>query len=848
MSLDLTTLNPEQYEAVTTTKGPLLVLAGAGSGKTRVLTYRIAHMIQDLGVAPWEILAITFTNKAAAEMRERLGALIGFAARGMWVSTFHSMCVRILRSNAEILGFTKSFTIYADDDSKRLVKDIMIGLDIDPKRFPINAIRNRISTAKNELVMPDAFEHQASDPISKVAARVYHELQKRLRQANAFDFDDLLVYAWLLLKNHPDILEAYQDRFAYLLVDEYQDTNHAQYAITTLLAKKHRNIMVVGDDDQSIYSWRGADIRNILEFEEDYPEAHTVKLEKNYRSTATILNAANAVIAHNAHRKSKKLVPTGDAGEKIQVYMASDERDEGRWIASEIDKNHRGGTSYNQIALFYRTNAQSRMLEDMLLRAGVPYRIVGGTRFFDRAEIRDVMAYLTLVVNPADDMAAKRVINVPRRGIGKTTIELIDSVSRAANITFLEAAAEVAADPTVRAATRKALTQFTGLLSEAATWQGELRRIVEMIIDKTGLIRALEDSGTDEDLSRVENIKEFLGVVEEFAQTHDVEDAQYAAPVVGEEPSLVPGEEAITSDFTGRVTAPAQVTDTPLSFEAFMGVQASAASAERSADSARFAEDVQELFSELPVTEQDSNTINMAAEAPVRVLAGDSLADFIEWIALRTDLDTMSDDGTAITLMTVHAAKGLEFDCVFVAGMEETIFPHMNSINDAKGIEEERRLAYVAITRARKRLYITCASARKLFGQTQANPTSRFLAEIPMELRNTTGLGSSGFSGTGWEKRGSRRGISGSGIEAGRGRVFGTSSASGSSHRQPVAPAPRKAAGANTTFAVGDTVDHRVFGKGKVIKVDGDTLSIRFAKSGSTKKLLKDFAPIVKIP
>nr|WP_082673265.1 UvrD-helicase domain-containing protein [Hugonella massiliensis] len=729
MAIDLDTLNDEQREAVLCTEGPLLVLAGAGSGKTRVLTYRIAHMIEDLGVAPWEILAITFTNKAAAEMRERLGKLVGHSSRGMWVSTFHSMCVRMLRADAEKLGFSKSFTIYADDDSKRLVKDIMAGMDIDPKRFPINAIRNRISTAKNELIMPGDFASQANDPIAKVAARVYEELQKRLKQANAFDFDDLLVYAWLLLKNHPDVLEAYQERFRYLLVDEYQDTNHAQYAITQLLAKKYGNIMVVGDDDQSIYSWRGADIRNILDFEKDYPRAHTVKLEKNYRSTGTILAAANAVIAHNSHRTDKKLVATGAEGEKIQVYMASDERDEGRWIAGEIDRRHAQGTSYNQIAVFYRTNAQSRMLEDMLLRAGVPYRIVGGTRFFDRAEIRDVMAYLTLAVNPNDDIAAKRVINVPRRGVGKTTIDRIDALAAQNGCTFLEACQLATVDPDIRAATRRALGEFTSLIIEASMWEGELRRMVEMIIDKSGLVRALENEGTDEARARVENIKEFLGVVDEYAQTHDVDDAQFAAPVAGDadmtDAALAAGEEALPD-----ADAPA------------------------------------------------------GEEPPVRVLSGNSLADFIEWVTLRTDLDTVNENDAAVTLMTVHAAKGLEFDVVFVAGMEETIFPHVISISEASGIEEERRLAYVAITRARKRLYLTCAASRKLFGQTQANPVSRFLHEIPDSLRRTSGLGSAGFSGTGWEKRGSRKGISGSGTEAGHGRVFGQSSASAAYRRQ----------------------------------------------------------------
>ena len=469
MPIDIETLNGPQREAVTTIDGPLLVLAGAGSGKTRVLTYRIANLIENHGVAPWQILAITFTNKAAAEMRERLGGLVGPRARGMWVSTFHSMCVRILRADAERLGFTRNFTIYDTDDQKRLYKEIMAELDVDPKRFPINALMNRISTAKNELVVPLEFEKQANDPVGKVAARVYARLQERLKAANAFDFDDLLLYAYLLLKNHADVLEAYQDRFRYIMVDEYQDTNHAQYAITGLLAAKHKNIMVVGDDDQSIYSWRGADIRNILEFEQDYPSAHVVKLEQNYRSVGNVLAAANAVIANNQHRKAKRLFTAAEDGDKIQVYMAADERDEGRWIAGEIEKRRAAGLSYNQMAVFYRTNAQSRMLEDMLLRAGVPYRIVGGTRFFDRAEIRDVMAYLTLVVNPADDIAAKRVINVPRRGVGKTTIERIEQFAREMGMPFLDAAELAIVDPELRASARQAVASFVGRAPTRAT-------------------------------------------------------------------------------------------------------------------------------------------------------------------------------------------------------------------------------------------------------------------------------------------------------------------------------------------------------------------------------------------
>ena len=803
--VDIDSLNEPQREAVLCAEGPLLVLAGAGSGKTRVLTYRIAHMLGDLSVQPWQILAITFTNKAAAEMRERLGRLVGPAARGMWVSTFHSMCVRMLRTDCEKLGFDKGFTIYDDDDSKRLVKDIMAEFDIDPKRWPINAIRNRISTAKNELMVPGEFEQQAHDPAAKVAARVYRRLQERLKASNAFDFDDLLLYTYLLLKNHPDVLEAYQDRFRYLMVDEYQDTNHAQYEITKLLASKHKNIMVVGDDDQSIYSWRGADIRNILEFESDYPNAHTVKLEQNYRSTGNILAAANAVVSNNMHRKKKRLYTASGEGDKIKVYMASDERDEGRWIAAEIDHLHAEGHSYDEIAVFYRTNAQSRSLEDMLLRAGVPYRIVGGTRFFDRAEIRDVMAYLTLLVNPSDDIAAKRVINVPRRGIGRTTVEYIDSAARMTNMPFMLAAELCLADEHLQMRARNAVGGFLSLIEEARSYGGDLRKVIEAVIDKSGMVAALEAEGTDEARGRVENIKEFLSVVDEYVQTHQIDEE---------------GPEIARDD----------------------------------------------------------------AIAAVRQLSPDSLADFIEWVRLRTDLDAAaSEDDQAVTLMTVHSSKGLEFDCVFVAGMEETLFPHSNSSHDESGLEEERRLAYVAITRARKKLYLTCAYARQIFGDTAANPMSRFVGEIPGELRETIGLGSSGFSGTGWEKRGSRRGISGSGTEAGGGRVFGQSSAGGSRPRSAgrassgggssfsdfmggassrsaasraasstgsgarTSPAAGKKAGANATFSVGDTVDHKTFGRGKVMKVDGDLLHVKFAKNGVTKKLLKDYAPIVRI-
>lgn len=778
MPIDLDTLNGPQREAVLCTEGPLLVLAGAGSGKTRVLTHRIAHLVKDLNVAPWQIMAITFTNKAAAEMRERLQSLIGGGARGMWVSTFHSMCVRILRTDCERVGFAKGFTIYDDSDSKRLVEQIMDELNIDKKRYPIPALRNRISQAKNDLQVAEVFAEKTSDQVGQVAARVYTRLQERLRQLNAFDFDDLLLYTWLLLKNHPDVLAAYQNRFRYLMVDEYQDTNHAQYVLTQLLAAAHKNIMVVGDDDQSIYSWRGADLRNILDFEKDYPEARVVKLEENYRSMGNILAAANAVIANNLTRKPKKLFTSKPAGDKILVYSATDERDEGRWIASEIEHQHGEGMSYNQIAVFYRTNAQSRMLEDMLMRAGVPYRLIGGTRFFDRAEIRDVMAYLNLVVNPANDVAAHRVINVPKRGIGKTTVEHIDYVARETGITFLQAAELCIADDQIRSATRKAIAEFVALIHEAQGYAGDLRKVVEAIVDKAGLIRVLEAENSDDAAGRIENIQELFGVVDEYAQTHDDADALFEPPTAEDAP------------------------------------------------------------------EADD-------EPPVRTFQANSLPDFVEWVTLRTDMDTVAEDGEAITMMTIHAAKGLEFDCVFVAGMEESLFPHGNSSQDSQGLEEERRLAYVAITRARKKLYLTNAFTRQIFGQSSANPPSRFIGEIPLELRKGIGMGSAGFSGSGWEKRGSRRGIAGSGSEAGGGRVFGRSSASGSRPRQQTRPAVKpeaqKKAAAKMTFTKGDTVDHKVFGRGTITKVDGDTLHVRFSRTGQTKKLLKDYAPIVKI-
>ncbi len=799
--LDLDTLNPAQREAVLCTHGPLLVLAGAGSGKTRVLTYRIAHMIADEGVAPWQVLAITFTNKAAAEMRERLNQLLPGGTRGMWVCTFHAMCVRMLREDPERAGFRPNFSIYDEDDSRRLVKVIMADLDIDQKQFPMQAIRSRISTAKNALVRPDQMQDEAESPLDRKAAQVYRELQARLARANAMDFDDLLVEAHGLLLKNPDVLAKYQDRFRQISVDEYQDTNHAQYEITRLLAARYQNLMVVGDDDQSIYSWRGADIQNILDFEKDYPQARTVKLEQNYRSTGHILSAANAVVARNSRRKPKRLFTTAGDGDKVRLFQASDERDEGRWVGGEIEKLHDAGTSYDDVAVFYRTNAQSRILEDMFLRAGVPYKIVGGTRFFDRQEIRDVMAYLKLVVNPDDDVSALRVVNTPRRGIGTTSINKVRQFAFDEGISFFAAAeACVAEDGLLSPKVRKGLAEFCGAIEAGRHVDGELADVVEAIVERTGLVAALEAEHSVEADGRIENIKEFYGVAAEFDETHeDAQEVLESLEQLRAAGAMGAGQGGGAVVATGRPAAPAVPPTAP----------------------------------------------------PV---AAEKLPAFLEWLALRSDLDSLAGQSSAVTLMTVHSAKGLEFPVVFVTGMEDGLFPHMMH-DDPAAIEEERRLAYVAITRARKRLYLTYAATRRVFGTTQAYPRSRFVDEIPEEDIQPVGVGSSGFTGVGWEKRGDRHGTfgSGRGSEVYGGRVFGshTRSTGGSPRAVDVAPRPAatrpNAAKANETFQPGDHVSHKTFGPGVVLSAQGDTIEVKFTRTGKTKKLMKGFAPIVKV-
>ncbi len=831
MPIDIDSLNPAQRQAVLATEGPLLVLAGAGSGKTRVLTYRIAHLVEDLGVPPWQVLAITFTNKAAREMRERLDALMdGRPTRGMWVCTFHAMCVRMLRIDGERLGYTGNFTIYDDDDSKRLVKSILNDLNVDEKRFPVNSVRARISEAKNELATPDDLLAEAKTPPEEVAAKVYVELQRRLRRANAMDFDDLLVNAHRLLSDNPDVLDQYQERFRYISVDEYQDTNHAQYAVCRLLAAKHRNLMVVGDDDQSIYSWRGADIRNILDFEKDYPAARTVKLEQNYRSTGHILDAANAVVAHNSERKAKRLFTDAGDGERIRLCLKRDELAEANYIAGEIKGLHDRGVPFSDMAVFYRTNAQSRVLEDGLVKAGIPYGIVGGTRFFDRTEIRDLTAYLKLAVNPADDVSARRVVNKPARGIGATTQERIGRLAESRGISFFEAAAAyVVEEPGVSARTRNGIVRFLQVVGDSQACEGDLADVVEFIADKSGLIDALQAENTDEARDRVENIREFFGVVKEYVANHE------------------PAEDLLSND------------------EVMGGAETSGGALETAPDGAGG-----RAFVAGDALDDDG---------PV---AGDlNLPGFMEWLALRTDLDAAGEGGPAVTLMTVHAAKGLEFDTVFVAGMEEGIFPHVFDFNiDESKIEEERRLAYVAITRARRRLYLCHAEARRLYGEVQHNRRSRFIDEIPPEHTVGVGVGSEGFDGMGYDRRGSRHGIGGAGhgVEVYGGSVFGNRTRSSGSARASSAgrsaaeffgsaleggpgPARGGAAGspafgsgvgarcapkASEGFAPGDRVNHKKFGMGTVTACKGDQITVHL-DSGATKTLLKGYAPIVKI-
>jgi len=640
-------LNPTQREAVAATEGPVLVVAGAGSGKTRVLTFRIAHLIRDLGVAPGSILAITFTNKAANEMRERVGQLVGGVVRSMWVSTFHSACVRILRREATRLGYRSGFSIYDDSDSLRLIRMVLKDLDLDTKRFPEKAMRAIISNAKNELIDYESFAHQGDGFYHEQVADVYRLYQQRLVEASAMDFDDLLMVTVELFAAFPSVLEHYQQRFRYVLVDEYQDTNRAQYMLVKQLTDAHRNLCVVGDSDQSIYKFRGADIRNIRDFEKDYPDARVIILDQNYRSTETILEAANSVIANNTKRTPKHLWSDRGTGSPIMRFEAEDEHDEAGYIVDEIERLQNDGFNLADIAVFYRTNAMSRVVEDVFVRRAIPYSVVGSVKFYDRKEVKDAIAYLKMLVNPADEVSVKRVINEPRRGIGNTTIAHLDRFSQSRGISFFEGLTRVAEVPQLNARAQNAVLEFTGLyeMLHAKAEENGVEAAVQAVLDDTGIVAAYESERTVEAIGRVENLRELVGVAAEF-------EASNEGAVIGDEP-----------------------------FD--------------SLDNLR------------------------------------RLEVFLESTALVADIDEWDEGAGAVTLMTLHTAKGLEFPAVFIVGMEDGVFPHMRSLGDPEELEEERRLAYVGITRAQDKLYLTSAWQRMLFGGSNYNPPSRFLKEVP---------------------------------------------------------------------------------------------------------------------
>ncbi len=648
-------LNPVQREAVAATEGPVLVVAGAGSGKTRVLTYRVAHLVRDLHVPPSAILAITFTNKAANEMKERVGSLVGGAVKAMWVSTFHSACVRILRREAHRFGYRSGFSIYDEQDSLRLVTQVVKTLDLDPKRFPPKSLRAAISNAKNELIDYESFSSANSGFYHEQASDVYRLYQQRMVQASAMDFDDLLMVSAELFAAFPDVLREYQERFRYVLVDEYQDTNHAQYTLVKQLAGLHRNLCVVGDEDQSIYRWRGADIRNIMDFEKDYPDARVIVLEQNYRSTETILEAANAVISNNPHRQSKRLWSDRGRGLAITRFEAEDEHDEAGFIADQVDDLIEFGFTPSDIAVFYRTNAQSRVVEDVLVRRGIAYSVIGSVRFYERREIKDALAYLRVLVNPEDEVAVKRVINEPKRGIGSTTVAHVDRFSQAKGITFFEGLRRGEEISNLNSGALRRVNEFLAVIDglAAQTAGATVEDLVRAVVDDTGYGASLVAEGSIEALGRMENLRELQSVAAEFEEIN-------AGSVHGADP-----------------------------------------------------------FDEMDALRR--------------------LEVFLEQASLVSDVDELDEGAGSVTLMTLHTAKGLEFPVVFLIGLEDGVFPHMRSLGDPAELEEERRLAYVGITRAQDRLYLLSAWSRTLWGSTNYNPMSRFVKEIPPKLLEAAG-------------------------------------------------------------------------------------------------------------
>jgi DNA helicase-2/ATP-dependent DNA helicase PcrA len=761
-------LNPVQREAVTHPGGPILVVAGAGSGKTRVLTHRVAHLIKDLKVSPFAILAITFTNKAADEMKERVGHLVGPVAQKMWVSTFHSACARILRREAAHLGLRSTFSIYDQADAVRLTGYILRDLNLDPKRLPPRQVHAAISAAKNELIGPTEMLDRALTPYDKKVAEVFAEYQKRLTDASALDFDDLLTSAVNLFRRFPDVASAWRSRFAHVLVDEFQDTNLAQWELVRSLAEEHRNIMVVGDADQAIYRFRGADYRNLMRFEEAFPDATVIVLEQNYRSTQTILDAANAVIANNAGRRPKHLWTDSVGGELISRYLGEDERDEALYLTREIHRLvEECPYRFGDLAVFYRTNAQSRVLEEVFVRSGIPYRVVGGVKFYDRKEVKDVLAYLRALANPDDEVSLKRIANVPKRGVGDTSVAKVEAYANERNLTFGGALAR-AMDAGVSGKALGGIRALLDVLEELAEESEHgVAATVEAVLERTGYLAELEAERSIEAAGRIENLRELVGVAREF------DDALERGDVLGAAANSVAAAVGLDDD--------------------------------RAVDA------------------------ETAEAAPVVVPVGiPRLQAFLEALSLVTDMDDYDADQSAVTLMTLHSAKGLEFPVVFMTGMEENVFPHVRSLGDPEQLDEERRLCYVGITRARERLYLCHAWCRNLFGSTQYNPASRFLTEIPEQLVQLTGRRHPGH-GAARERQ----------LSAG---VVGSAG--------PRAPVTGAAGAEKLGLKVGDDVAHAKFGEGVIIGLEGQgdkaEALVRFRDAGE-KRLLLSWAPLKRL-
>lgn len=718
-------MNSEQSEAVRTTEGPLLIMAGAGSGKTRVLTHRIAYLLDEKDVSPYNILAITFTNKAAKEMKARVEHLVGEEAQVIWMSTFHSMCVRILRRDADRIGIERNFTIIDPTDQKSVIKDVLKSENIDSKRFEPRMFIGAISNLKNELKTPEDAQKEANDFHSQMVATVYKGYQRQLSRNEALDFDDLIMTTINLFERVPETLEYYQNKFQYIHVDEYQDTNKAQYTLVKLLANKFKNLCVVGDSDQSIYSWRGADIQNILSFEEDYPEAKTIFLEQNYRSTKNILNAANEVIKHNSERKPKGLWTANSGGDKIQYYEAMTERDEAEYVVKEIMKHQRSGKKYSEMAILYRTNAQSRVLEETFMKSNIPYTMVGGQKFYDRKEIKDLLSYLRVIANSNDDISLQRIINVPKRGIGPSSVEKIQTYALQNNISMFDALAEVDFIGLSKKVTQECIS-FYEMIQNLIKEQEflEISEIVDEVLQKSGYRDMLDREQSIESRSRLENLDEFMSVPKDYEEN-------------------------------------------------------------------------------TPLEEQ-------------------SLINFLTDLSLVADIDE-ADTQNGVTLMTMHSAKGLEFPIVFIMGMEESLFPHIRAIKseDDHEMEEERRICYVAITRAEELLYITNATTRMLFGRSQSNMPSRFLKEIPEDLLDShTGQKRQTIYPKSQPKRGFSK------------RTTST-----------------KKQVSSSDWKVGDKVMHKAWGEGMVSNVNEKNGSVELDiifKSEGPKRLLAQFAPITK--